>query len=363
MFGLPQDADLDDQLYPLLNKGLALYAAGKPFEAHEVWEFAWKVEVGRTKLTLQALILIAAGLYKRQLNSLRGPSKLLAKALAKIEEIREGASAWLGIDLVQLHADVARALKDADAYAQSGEGELYVPRLPEVSGPCGVIYLHGFASSPGSYKATQIVPPLREAGFSVAVPDLNEDDFFNLTVSRALDQIRRLMRDRTVVIGSSLGGYLASLLAAKDDRVKGLVLMAPAFDIASRLEKRYGEEEMAQWKSKGQALVDHYGYGEPRPISYGFFEDARNHPARPTIRAQTHVLQGKHDDVVPADMVQEVAAQHAKVTFELLDDDHSLGGSAPRALQVSQQMLQSLGFEPEPQPENVEAILADWPED
>jgi pimeloyl-ACP methyl ester carboxylesterase len=351
--------DEEVDLYALLNEGLALYRAEKFFEAHEIWEYAWGQEVGRTKLCLQALIQIAAALYKHQTKNPRGTSKLLAKAKDKIAEVRDGASCWLGIDLVQLAKDVDRALDDADAIASGDPRPLSFPGLPERTGPDGVLYLHGFASGPSSAKARLIVPPFESKGYFVAVPDQNEGDFLHLTMTRALDLAKRHLRDRTLIVGSSLGGYLASLIAQRDDRVKAMVLMAPAFDLAARLRARYGEEQLRRWQKNGSIEVDHYAWGGKRAIGYGFIEDAEKQPARPPIRVPTYILQGRRDEVVDPAIVTEVAKQNAAfVELDLVDDEHALTDSAKRALEAAESMAARIRLQPEPSAADVAGALA-----
>ena len=46
-----------------------------------------------------------------------------------------------------------------------------------------VLYLHGFASGPGSKKACYFRDALQSAGLSVEVPDLAQADFPHLTIS------------------------------------------------------------------------------------------------------------------------------------------------------------------------------------
>jgi pimeloyl-ACP methyl ester carboxylesterase len=350
----------DQELYCRLNEGLALYSAGKYFEAHEVWEYAWKVEVGRSKLALQALIQIAAALYKHQLGVPAGTSKLLAKSLDVIASVRSGCSAWLGIDFVALAEDTQRALAEADLVFRgaSTSGTVTPPHLPRVSGPDGILYLHGFASGPSSTKARRFAEALEAGGFALAVPDQNEGGFRSFTLSRALGLARRYVRDRTLVVGSSLGGYLAALLAASDDRVKALVLMAPAFDFAPRLEARYGTVELEAWQRSGSREVEHYALGGKQAIGYALLEDARKHPATPPIRVPTYVLHGSRDDTVPASVSEALRARHPdRVELDLVDDDHLLVGSADRAIAAARAMIVRLGLRPEPAPIAVEEAL------
>lgn len=349
----------DDNLYPLVNEGLTLYRNGLFFEAHELWEYAWGGEVGRNKLTLQALIQIAAALHKHAEGNRRGPSKLLAKARDKITEVRGACSAWLGIDLVALEADVDVALAAADRFARGEIDAVPPPALPEATGPDGILYLHGFASGPSSYKASVLVPPLRADGFHVEVPDLNEGDFERLTISRALALAKRRVRDRTIVIGSSFGGYVATLLASMDDRVKALVLMAPAFDLAGRMHRRYGEEAIQGWKEAGYSMVEHYAFGGEHRIGYGFLEDAELHPLYPKVRVPTYVLQGERDDVVPPETARALAEAHPElVELDLVEDDHGLGSSAERALGATRRMIDRVCLAPALPAADLEAARA-----
>lgn len=317
--------------YALTNQGLDLYHRGFRFEAHESFEAAWKVESGSRKAVLQALVQISAAAHKANEDNFRGVVKLLNKAQSRLEpELGQGAC--LGLDLVRLAGEVRRALDAAKARLEGINAPFKPPVLPEKAHETGVIYLHGFASSPLSTKARRMVPEFEAAGIHVEVPDLNEDDFQNLTVTRALARTRRCLKDRSLIIGSSLGGYIATCLAMEDTRIKALVLMAPAFDFAVRLENRYGAALLDEWRTQGVTLVEHYGYKKMCPIGYQLYEDATRHPARPPIRVPTYILQGAHDDVVPADMVTEVATQAGTgVTLECVEDDHTLVKHANRA--------------------------------
>src|SRR3712207_248123 len=93
-----------------------------------------------------------------------------------------------------------------------------------------VLYLHGFASGPSSGKAQFFRARLAERGVQLEIPDLVEGDFENLTITGQLAVIERTARgDPVVLMGSSLGGYLAALYASSHPEVTKLILMAPAF--------------------------------------------------------------------------------------------------------------------------------------
>ena len=82
-----------------------------------------------------------------------------------------------------------------------------------------VFYLHGFASSPKSSKAQFFNERLEERGIKFHIPDFNQPDFRSLTVSRMLQQLEKRIAAipprPVVLIGSSLGGFLAIEAAAR----------------------------------------------------------------------------------------------------------------------------------------------------
>jgi uncharacterized protein len=95
------------------------------------------------------------------------------------------------------------------------------------------VYLHGFASSPNSRKARFFEERFNELGIGLEVPDLAEGNFRNLTLTAQLNVVSRLCSGQPAsLIGSSMGGYLAALYAARHPEVERLVLLAPAFSFA-----------------------------------------------------------------------------------------------------------------------------------
>src|SRR5438270_3120218 len=102
-----------------------------------------------------------------------------------------------------------------------------------------VVYLHGFASGPQSSKARFFAQKLAEEGIDVEIPQLDCGDFRNLTMTRQVDVLERAVGGRpAILMGSSLGGYLAAWYAARHEEVEKLVLMAPAFQFLRRWRER-----------------------------------------------------------------------------------------------------------------------------
>lgn len=189
------------------------------------------------------------------------------------------------------------------------------------------IYLHGFASGPGSTKARVFRERLAAAGCEVVVPALDEGDFTGLTVTRQLAVVRREV-DRAPgpvrLIGSSMGGYVAALFASREPRVESLVLMAPAFELRARWVARYGPEKLAEWRRAGSLPTFHYAYGEERPIGYGLFEDLERHDPSPGVRVPALVFMGRRDDTVDPAAVERWARANPTARVVWLDSGHEL---------------------------------------
>jgi hypothetical protein len=188
-----------------------------------------------------------------------------------------------------------------------------------------VVYLHGFASSPKSRKAAIFTRLLTEAGFEVAAPDLNGMGFRFLTVSGMLDIVKSAAGEGPVsLVGSSLGGYLAALYAARHPEVEKLVLLAPAFGFTRRWTGELGEEAVREWRESGERLVMNYATGKPEPIGWGLMEDSLNYEDEPAALQPTLIFHGVNDDVVPVGVSRAYARAHTSSRLVEVVSDHEL---------------------------------------
>jgi pimeloyl-ACP methyl ester carboxylesterase len=112
-----------------------------------------------------------------------------------------------------------------------------------------------------------------------------------------------------VVIGSSMGGWMALLLArelarrsASGASPAGLVLIAPAPDFTEVLMwNRFSPEVRQEIKTKGVWLRPSQ-YGEPYPITRALIEEGRNHlllGGAIDVGCPVRILQGAQDPDVP----------------------------------------------------------------
>src|SRR5271155_5017788 len=138
-----------------------------------------------------------------------------------------------------------------------------------------VVYLHGFASSPQSSKARFFSDHFASMGVPFLAPELDEGNFQGLTITGQLSVVENAVGDGPVgMMGSSLGGYLAALFAARHvQKVEKLVLLAPAFQFPTRWRARYTAAELEQWRRQGTIPFFHYGYKQERGLGYQIVED------------------------------------------------------------------------------------------
>ena len=203
------------------------------------------------------------------------------------------------------------------------------------------LYLHGFASSPESTKARFFGEHLNKLGLRFSnklglrfsnklglrfsVPDLTDGDFERLTISGQLSTLERVAENKPVtLIGSSLGGYIAALYAAKHPEVEKLILLAPAFRFHELWRNQLGPENVAAWRQNGTIQVFHYGLGRETPLRYEFFEDSSRFDPSPDFSQPALLFHGNFDPVVPVAYSLGFAEHHKNVRVITLDSGHEL---------------------------------------
>lgn len=211
------------------------------------------------------------------------------------------------------------------------------------------IYLHGFASSPGSTKARAFASWAEERGVALEVLDLRVPSFEGLLLSAMKERVIAAIdeaggpRARVVLIGSSLGGLTACRVAEADARVAAVFLMAPAFQLAPRWETRMGSEGWKRWKETGFLEVDDHATKQKARVHWGFVDELaridRELGPWPDVRVPARIVHGTRDDVVDVQLSREWSAGKRHVTLVEVDDGHELVASVPRVLAEADDFL------------------------
>ena len=191
------------------------------------------------------------------------------------------------------------------------------------------IYLHGFASAPQSRKAQDLRDRFHHLGHPLHIPDLNQDNFTGLTLSRQIQQVQTELLtpgQPTTIIGSSFGGLTAAWLGEKFAYVERVILLAPAFQFLSNWQPKFPEEQWQRWQETGQMDIYHYGEQTLLPLAYDFVTDMRQYNDRDLARSlPTLIIHGVNDDVVPIQVSRRYGMERSHVRLLEVNSDHSLG--------------------------------------
>ncbi len=215
----------------------------------------------------------------------------------------------------------------------------------------GVAWLGGFRSDMSATKAAALDRWAGERGraflrFDYSGHGESGGDFKDGTISRWLDDslaALATMRGPLILVGSSMGGWLALLaagrLAAAGTPPAGLVLIAPAVDFTERLLwPSLDESARRAIETEGVYRRPSAYSTEPVPITRALLADGRRHLLLDkTLRshAPVHILQGMADPDVPwrhaMTLVEHFAADPVALTL-IKDGDHRLSRPADIAL-------------------------------
>ena len=219
-------------------------------------------------------------------------------------------------------------------------------RLRDGAAP-GLVWLGGFKSDMKGTKAEALDEWAEAQGracirFDYSGHGESGGDFADGTIGRWLEEsvavFERFARGPQVLIGSSMGGWLALLLArqlkarpAAVGSVAGLVLIAPAVDFTEELMwKKFSPEVKRQIETEG-AWQRPSQYSEaPYPITRGLIEDGRKHLLLGGLietGCPVHILQGVQDPDVPWQHAVELVSRFSRddVVLTLIKDgDHRL---------------------------------------
>jgi uncharacterized protein len=194
-----------------------------------------------------------------------------------------------------------------------------------------LLYLHGFASGPSSKKARALAERFAAIGVPLDVPDLTPGaDGFERSSPSSMLAVAEARLDAAApphaLVGSSLGGYLSAVAASRDPSIERLVLLAPAFRLFERWERRLSPAELETWRREGLETM-HFASNRRRRIAWPFFDDARTLPPFPEVRVPALCIAGTRDETVPLADVEAFVARTPTARLVPVDDGHDLAAS------------------------------------
>lgn len=222
------------------------------------------------------------------------------------------------------YADKLRLSAQAGVSAGNGERLLrFAPRTP-----MAMLYIHGFGASraDGEYVVERLAETLHANTYFMRLPghgtrmqelERYEFDAYLRASEEALQQVGQL-GERRVVIGTSLGGLLATYLAASQPhQIAALVLFSPFYDfvgIGKLLNLPIGirlatwiegpirnTEQPAALRTRVHPDYDKHWYTRELTSSLRVVRDLKRYAARPAlftrVRCPVLLFYDAHDDV------------------------------------------------------------------
>lgn len=229
-----------------------------------------------------------------------------------------------------------------------GDGRRRIAVRARAGSPPGLFWLGGFNSDMKGTKALALDAWAAAHGracirFDYSGHGESGGAFIDGTIGRWLEEsvavFEQFCSGPQVVIGSSMGGWIALLLAraiakreANRATLAGLVLIAPAPDFTEQLMwNGFSDEIREEIRTKGVWMrPSEYDDGTPYPITRALIEEGRNHlllGSAIEVGCPVRILQGAQDPDVPWQhafaLAHRLPAEDVVLTM-IQDGDHRL---------------------------------------
>ena len=214
-------------------------------------------------------------------------------------------------------------------------------------GPVGV-FVHGFRSTCAGDKSLALAHSAALHGRSWLRFDLrghggSGGDFRDFRVSAALEDVLAVLDwcppRPVVIIGSSLGGWLAVLAAEiRPERIAQLVLIAPAFNFLDEGFAALFSGRMGTWRARGEMTFDDPFAGGQFTMAYAVLADARRFDVLDrdlSLRCPVDIYHGEQDQVVSIGLSRRFAERvdaPGVVLHAMPGGDHRLIHAVPLIL-------------------------------
>jgi hypothetical protein len=230
-------------------------------------------------------------------------------------------------------------MTEQSGFLERPGGERLAWRRVDGRGPT-VVWLGGFRSDMTGTKAQVLADAAAAKGWSFLRFDYfahgaSSGRWDEACIGRwredALAVIDELTEGPLVLVGSSMGGWVACLAAlARPERIKALVLIAPAPDFTETLMRPELPPEALKEIEQTGFWMQPDPYDGPYAITRRLLDDGKAWTVLTgsvAIGAPVRVLQGMRDEAVPWTHAQELVRQLESddVVFTLIKDgDHRL---------------------------------------
>ena len=223
-------------------------------------------------------------------------------------------------------------------HLQDVNNEMLAYYFNDLKSDTTIFFFGGYSSDMTGTKATALNNWTESNGinylrFDYSGHGQSSGDFGRGTLSKWLSEAKfffeKFKSKKNIIIGSSMGGWIALLTALKNIDVNGLIGIASAPDFTKNEWDKLSETEKEEFKSNGSILFPDDDYGDYE-VFYEFVKDGFQHEIlndKIEITCPVRLLHGKLDKVIAYNVSEKIIEQLSTSDKSLTiieDGDHNL---------------------------------------
>jgi len=223
-------------------------------------------------------------------------------------------------------------------HLQDVNNEMLAYYFNDLKSDTTIFFFGGYSSDMTGTKATALNNWTESNGinylrFDYSGHGQSSGDLGKGTLSKWLGEaeffFEKFKSKKNIIIGSSMGGWIALLTALKNIDVNGLIGIASAPDFTKNEWDKLSETEKEEFKSNGSILFPDDDYGDYE-VFYEFVKDGFQHEIlndKIEITCPVRLLHGKLDKVIAYNVSEKIIEQLSTSDKSLTiieDGDHNL---------------------------------------
>ena len=223
-------------------------------------------------------------------------------------------------------------------HLQDVNNEMLAYYFNDLKSDTTIFFFGGYSSDMTGTKATALNNWTESNGINYLRFDYSghgesSGDFSKGTLSKWLGEaeffFEKFKSKKNIIIGSSMGGWIALLTALKNIDVNGIIGIASAPDFTKNEWDKLSETEKEEFKSNGSILFPDDDYGDYE-VFYEFVKDGFQHEILNDaikITCPVRLLHGKLDKVIAYNVSERIIEQLSTSDKSLTiieDGDHNL---------------------------------------